>query len=216
MIEIDVVQGSDEWFEARVGCITASEASKIITPHGSPSKQFEMLRNQLIAELWTERPIVFTASDWMKRGRDLEPEARAAAAVLLNREIFPAGFVYESEARLVGCSPDGRFAGPGDYSAGGIELKCPAPHTHIDWLIGNAVPEEHRPQMQFSMMVTGARLWHFVSYHPGLPPLHVVLNRNREYIEILRTLITQLQASIAHATARLRENGYTPIDEVIP
>lgn len=214
MIEIDVVQGSEEWFEARLGCITASEASKIITAQGSPSRQFDLLRNQLIAELWTNKPTAFTSSDWMKRGKDLEPEARAAAAVLLDREILPAGFCYESDARLVGCSPDGRFGGPGDYTAGGLELKCPAAHTQIEYLWWNVLPEEYRPQVQFSMMVTGALVWHFVSYHPDLPPLHVKVPRNKEYIAVLKTLTIQLQAKISDAIGRLRSNGYAPIDEV--
>ena len=208
MIEIDVVQGSPEWFEARSGVITASEARRIITPTGAPSHQINALRNQLMAELCTGQPVAFTKSDWMRRGTELEPEARIAAQLLLDREIFPCGFVYESESRLVGCSPDGRYGEPGDYSAGGVEIKCPSPIVHIDYLLGDELPEEYRPQVQFSMMVTGAPSWDFISYHPGLPTLHVQVARDDEFIGLLRTLCLQLQQRMTAAFKRLRELGH--------
>ena len=38
MIEINVIQGSREWHQARLGLVTASEVSRIITPKGALSK----------------------------------------------------------------------------------------------------------------------------------------------------------------------------------
>ena len=38
MIEINCIQGSREWHQARLGLVTASEVSRIITPKGALSK----------------------------------------------------------------------------------------------------------------------------------------------------------------------------------
>jgi hypothetical protein len=45
-----MIQGSDEWLQARVGVVTASNFSKVFTTAGKLSTSREGLINQLIAE----------------------------------------------------------------------------------------------------------------------------------------------------------------------
>jgi hypothetical protein len=48
-----MIQGSDEWLQARVGVVTASNFSKVFTTAGKLSTSREGLINQLIAEKLT-------------------------------------------------------------------------------------------------------------------------------------------------------------------
>ena len=62
---------------------------------------------------------------------------------------------------FIGASPDGLVS-----AVGGIEIKSPHDEAvHINtWLCG--MPEEHMPQVQGNMMVTGRAWWDFISYDP--------------------------------------------------
>jgi hypothetical protein len=48
-----MIQGSDEWLQARVGVVTASNFSKVFTTAGKLSTSREGLINQLVAEKLT-------------------------------------------------------------------------------------------------------------------------------------------------------------------
>ena len=215
MEELDLLQGSDEWFAARLGIPTASEADRIITADMVPSKQVDDLRDELISEFYTKEPVAYTISHWMKRGTELEPDARAHAEFHMNRAIYPAGFCVVTDLasglEVYGCSPDGRYGERGDYSLGGVEIKCPSPRVHVQYLTANTLPRAYRPQVMFSMMVTGAPHWDFVSYCPRMPLLHVHVERDDKFISVLRTLTLQLIASRGAVMRQLRANGYEPI-----
>jgi hypothetical protein len=43
--------------------------------------------------------------------------------------------------------------------------------THVDYLLAGELPAKYKPQVHFSMAVTGIRAWFFMSYFPGLNPL---------------------------------------------
>lgn len=53
----------------------------------------------------------------------------------------------------------------------GIEIKCPAPHTHVKYLSEGVIPKEYRAQVYGSMFATGFKKWVFMSYCRGFPPL---------------------------------------------
>lgn len=201
MIRIDVEQGSPEWFSARLGLPTASEFDRIITPTGKPSTQADGLMYKLLAEMVTGKPTVFTESDWMKRGVELEAEAREYLAFTIDAEIERPGFILH-DSRAFGCSPDGLIA------EGGCELKCPAPHTHVQYLLGGKLPNDYIPQVQGSMLVTGAPWWWFLSYHPDMPPLLVKVERDDEYIAVMRGLLDKFSAKLAAERNRLIAAGH--------
>ncbi|MDE2233869.1 MAG: exonuclease, partial [Patescibacteria group bacterium] len=66
MIEIDVLQGSEEWHKARTGIPTASHFSKIITPKTLKlSAESDHYENRLVAERLTGCPCDdFKGSYW--------------------------------------------------------------------------------------------------------------------------------------------------------
>ena len=165
-IVLNMQQGSAEWDEARLGVVTASAIGEVITPAKLElSKQRFKLMHRLLAE-WAcgYREESFQGTDWTERGKHYEPEARAAFHLATGLEAQEVGFVYRNSDRLAGCSPDWLVG----EDAGG-EVKCPMASTHIGYLLAGGVPPQYKPQIQFSMWVTGRPAWWFVSYHPDLP-----------------------------------------------
>ena len=73
---IDCEQGSDEWLSARLGVPSASQFSKIVTGKGGKSTQVEAYINQLVAEELTGETTLVYVNEHMKRGTELEPDAR--------------------------------------------------------------------------------------------------------------------------------------------
>ena len=165
MIVLEAEQGSVEWKRARLGIPTASQFGRIVTPARlAPSRQRHRYAAQLAAEWVMGEPVDVIADDyWIERGRALEPKARKAYSFLTDASVREVGFIYLDDDRMVGCSPDGLV---GDD--GGIELKCPAPATHLQWVAQDEMPSQHMAQVQGAMWVTGRPWWDFMSYCPEI------------------------------------------------
>ncbi|WP_312237348.1 YqaJ viral recombinase family protein [Stenotrophomonas sp.] len=166
---LDVEQGSVEWYAARKGVPTASEFSSIITPkRGEYATAADTYINQLIDELMRpEAGESFGGNRHTLRGKELEPEAREYYA--FEQDVVPqqVGFILNDSGTL-GCSPDSLIGKPG-----GLEIKCPDGPTHVKWLRAGIVPDEHKPQVHGSLIITGREWWDFLSFCPGYEPLLV-------------------------------------------
>ena len=81
MKEINCIQGSREWHQARLGLVTASEVNRIITPTGKPAKNdtSRAYMHKLLAEWALGEPVEeWQGNAWTERGLELEGEALAA------------------------------------------------------------------------------------------------------------------------------------------
>ena len=176
---IDAEQGTEEWLMARLGCPSGSGFSKLITAQGKESTSRNGYVNGLIAEkVMNEIPETYE-NEWMIRGRTLEPDARAFYEFERRVSVQEVGFCKHDEYEC-GISPDGLV-----NTDGGLEIKCPLPHTQIGWLLAGELPNEYKPQVHGSLIITGRQWWDFVAYCPGLPEL-VVRVEPDEYTEKLR------------------------------
>ena len=185
MILINCVQGDDVWRQVRTGIPTASSFDKICTPAtAKASAQAEAYMFKLLAEWMTGAKEDEEPTEWMLRGIELEGAARETYQFINDDIVDTAGFIYSDEDRLFGCSPDGLVGGNG-----GLEIKCPAPHTHVEYLLGGKLPTKYIPQTQGCMLVTGREWWDFMSYHPEMPPLIVRVERDDVYIAKLHELL---------------------------
>jgi len=184
MIILDVPQLSEEWFAARTGIPSASHFDKIVTSTGAPSKQSEKYLYQLAAERITSIKEKGYTSDAMKRGVELEAEARNLFEMTHDVTVKQVGLCYQDESKLFSCSPDGLM------EDSGIEIKCPLSYTHVGYLFNGGLPTEYIQQVQGSMLITGFSSWFFMSYFPGLPAL--IINVKRDAI-----LCAKLQAALA-------------------
>ena len=169
----NLTQGSEQWLAARVGKLTASNASKIITAGGKLSTQRTAYMDELISDCFCPGQNAWQGNANTDRGTAMEPLARAAFESRLSLEVEEVGFVTREDG-VIGCSPDGLIPNTGlvdEYDAG-LEIKCPLPKTHLRYLMDGSLPDSYKPQVHFSMMVTGLP-WHFFSYCPGMKPLHL-------------------------------------------
>lgn len=181
---IDCEQGSDEWFAARLGKPTASVFDKVITKgKGHKSKSVDDLVNRCVAEMIVGEPDETFTSEAMLRGKQLESEALSFINFTYGYDFKTVGFLDSGLG--YGASPDGLDL----TNSIGLELKCPMPHTHLAYLSSGTLPDKYYQQVQGAMLVTGFDKWVFVSYHPALPCLHVVVERDNEFIAKMEKIL---------------------------
>ena len=161
---IEGEQYSPGWWAARRGIPTASCAGKLITGTGKPSTQAKGYAYELLANELTQEDEQIKASEWMIRGLELEPEARAYLSLKLGKAIDEVGFCLD-DTETIGASPDGIFSD--EFIC---EIKVPKASTHVSYLLGNKLPITYKPQVHWQMFVTGLPCI-FFSYHPKLDPL---------------------------------------------
>lgn len=180
---LDLIQGSPEWLEARLGCPSGSNFKRLITSRGEPSSTAETYINELIAEKLTGEPTFVIETEWMTRGKELEVDAKSYYEFEHGVDIEDVGFIKDDQYEA-GVSPDGLIG-----KHGGIEIKCPKPSTHIQYLRTKKVPSIYIPQIQGCMWITGRKWWDFMSFHPSLPPLIIRVHRDEEFISKLNRLV---------------------------
>ena len=183
MIVVDCVQGSESWFQARLGIPTASEFATVLAKgrSGGDSKGRRTYMLKLIGERITGEPAESYTNAHMERGKIMEEEARNAYAFMSDSVLVPVGFIRNGDK---GCSPDSLVGGDGL-----LEIKTKLPHLQIDVLLRDEMPPEHMAQVQ-GQIWTAEREWcEFVSYWPKLPLFVKRIYRDEAYIKILSDAI---------------------------
>lgn len=123
-------------------------------------------------------------------GNDLEPFARQRYEIQTGSVIVPSGFVLHPTIAWCGASPDGLIE-----LDGGIEIKCPKTRrVHLEtWF--NGMPEEHIPQVQGNLWITGRQWYDFISFDPRAPEdlqLYVQrIHRDDKYILALESHVIE-------------------------
>lgn len=195
---IDIVQGSPEWHAIRCGRVTASRVADVITRTKSG---WGASRANYAAELVAERLTGVPAERYMNAamawGSEREPEARAAYEFHADADVVQVGFVPHPVIAMSGASPDGLVG-----SEGLVEIKCPNTATHIETLLGQAVPAKYIMQMQWQMACAGRAWCDFASFDPRLPA-HMQLFVRR--VERDDKLIADLEREIAAFLAEIDE-----------
>lgn len=167
------LQRTAEWFQARTGCLTASSAADILPSvkelkSGEIKKSYresrEALKNILIAERLSGNARENFTSAAMMWGIEHEDDARNEYEARTGNFVDLAGFIRHPNVHWLGASPDGLVGDDGL-----IEIKCPAPHTHVRYLKSirkGEVPDDYKPQMLLQLVVTGRQWCDFITYDP--------------------------------------------------
>ncbi len=198
-------QGSDEWFAARCGKVTASRIADMMaqTKSGWGASRANYAA-QLVAERLTGKPAEMFSNAAMKWGTETEPEARAAYEFYSGLPVTEIGFVPHPAIGQSGASPDGLV---GD--SGLVEIKCPQTATHIETLLEGAVPSKYNYQMQWQMACTNRQWCDWVSYDPRMPEsMRLFIKRVSFDTALVATLENAVRAFLAEidaTTARLKE-----------
>lgn len=160
-----MIQGSDEWHEARLGKVTASRVADLMarTKTGWGASRANYMAELLCERLTGQAGERFTNAA-MQWGTDMEPQARAAYEFMTGRSVSEVGFIDHPSIVMAGASPDGLVGDDGL-----VEIKCPNTATHIETLLSETVPAKYRTQMLWQMACTGRAWCDFVSFDPRLP-----------------------------------------------
>ena len=157
-------QGTEEWFAARLGRVTASRVNDIVarTKTGYSASRDNYLA-QLVCERLTGKGAESYTNAAMAHGTETEPLARAAYEMKNSVLVDEVGFV-QHPTLMAGASPDGMVG-----QDGLIEIKCPQTNTHIDTLLSGKIPNKYKAQMTWQMLCTGRKWCDFISFDPRLP-----------------------------------------------
>lgn len=202
-------QESADWMLARCGMFTASRAAKLMAKlrDGRPAASRGELLVLLAIERLTGTPVDTYQNDAMRRGTELEGEARDAYSFVTGSAVVEVGFVSCDDLPNTGCSPDGIVGDDGL-----VELKCPANMAkHLDALRNGDHAKEYRWQLQHQLMVTGRAWVDAVSYDPRYPEnlqLAVVrVDRDEAAITELREAITAADVEVAAIVSELQQKA---------
>lgn len=208
-------QGSTEWHRARAGAITASNFNLVRDRLKSgPNKgglkkdaldyAFRLAVERISGEPLDEGGAFETFA--MRRGHELEPEARSLHALRYGLDIDRAGIVLADDARF-GASADGLIGGDG-----GSEYKCFVNPEKIRSIVIDGDIDDYLPQVQGCLWLTGRSWWHFGLYCPALARVGRELTiypveRDDDYIEALEKDMVAFDRVVEEYCARLSERG---------
>lgn len=190
MIIHDVLQGSPEWHALRL-MPTASNFRRVFTSQKKRSTSFDEYAIELTEEVKAGRKLETYKSEWMQRGNDLEPQARAMFEFETGMVTTPIGFVTTDDGRI-GCSPDAIVHDDEKGETALLEIKCPKPTTHIKYLLAGKVPADYFPQVQGQLWITEKPYAYFMSFHPDHESLIIRVERDEEYISGLAAELGKL------------------------
>jgi len=198
----DIIQGSDEWKALRLGKVTASRVSDVVartkTGYGAGRANYMA---QLIAERLTGTPAESYTNAAMQHGTETEPEARSAYEFYQGVNVKEVAFVPHPKIDQAGCSPDGLVGDDGL-----VEIKCPNTATHLETLLGQAVPSKYDAQMQFQMACTDRQWCDFVSYDPRMPEnMRLFIKRVARDDKRIAELESEIAAFLLEMAVKLSE-----------
>ena len=155
-------QRTEEWFQARLGKVSASQVWRVLAKlkNGKPSAERQGYMIELLAEKITGKKTEIFISSSMQWGIDNEENAKKAYTEQTGRSVEECGFFqrYKLDA---GASPDGLIG-----KTGLIEIKCPNTTTHLNTILTGEINSKYYAQMQMQMWATKKRFCDFVSFDP--------------------------------------------------
>lgn len=185
----------------RTGRITASRCHEFMTKgkgelFGETAKTYakELLMARIGIEI--ETPTTY-AMEW---GIEHEPDAREIYEQSRNIKVKLPGFIHMSWN--IGCTPDG-IVDPD----GLLEIKCPQEKAHFNYLLSDHPPKQYWQQMQFQMMVTGAKWCDWMTFNPLFPDKLkakvIRVKRDQDFIDMILSRIDPFEEMINEMKEKL-------------
>jgi putative phage-type endonuclease len=200
-----IIQGSPEWFSARLGKATASKITDILsTLKTGESASRKNYRVELVCERLTGLKAEGYTNHHMERGTSLEPIARALYEFKNDVVVDEIGFAEHPTIEMTGASPDGLVG-----KDGLVEIKCPTAGNHVDTILSGKSPSKYYAQMQWQMVCTGRDWCDFVSYCPEVGE-HLALfvtrvHRDNKWIEETEVAVSRFLDEVTQLTQQLKD-----------
>lgn len=193
MTAYNVQQGSEAWHDLRCGRFTASKFKDLMA--GDSTAGYKGLIYNTVGEILSGTVEPGYSNAIMERGSELESDARLLFEDINGVEVEEIGFATNEDVwpEYVGVSPDGMV-----NPQTNLEIKCPMIKTHVEYLIGERLPNAYKWQVQGQMLVTGADSCEFMSFYPGTKPFILTVEKDEEMHE-------QLMERIAVSVDKVKE-----------
>ena len=205
----ELIQGSDEWFSARLGKITASRLGDLmrVTKYGESTYKTR-LRMELAIERITGKPasnVVMNKA--MYDGVEREPDARTLFEAVTGKEVALCGSFDHPTVVNTAASPDGLLRGENAI----LEIKCPTHVTHAKNLMAETMPSNYVYQVQWQIACTESTHGYFASYHPDFPKelrlKWVKVERDDEVISKITEAVKQFDIEIESLINDIKKGG---------
>ena len=197
-------QGSPEWFEARLGKVTASKISDVMSKGRgtAPSATAATYMSQLVCERLTGKPTATFTSAAMEHGTETEAQARAMYSLERLVAVEEVGSINHPSMEMASASPDGIVGADGL-----VEIKCPQPKKHLANLMGCKIDRPYILQMQWQMECTDRAWCDFVSFNPDFPAhmqIHIQrVLRDEQILDEIRKSVTEFLLNTSKMIAEL-------------
>ncbi len=158
---MEAFQGEDEWYNLKLGVLSASNADCIVAKKGTAKRETYMA--SLIAQICTGiMPEINSYHlDW---GKTHESAARAYYEFQTGRKLIELPFVFKNAKFRCGVSPD-CFAEDGRD----VEIKCSSnSENHVKFIMSDKIKPEWQWQINFNMYCRESEAIDFCSYDPRM------------------------------------------------
>ena len=199
-----LVQGSEDWLNARIGSLGASSVHEIMakTRNGRYGASRANCMARMVTERITGQRVEAYVTDAMRRGSELEYQARPVYEINEYVNVVEVGLFLHPSIKGTHASPDGLVG-----KDGLLEIKMPNTSTHIDTLLTGKIKDQYIKQMQWQMACTGRKWCDFVSYDPrlgdGLSYFRKRVVRDSALIEEMETEVTKFLEELAEKVKAL-------------
>jgi len=183
----ELIQGTPEWFEKRVGKVTASHAQAI----GNNGKGLDTYILEVVAEMFSSAEKEQYSNIHTERGNELEPIARSMYELQMNAEVDEIGFCELND--FVGCSPDGLVG-----KDGMTEIKCPDDKTYFNLLMNEKIDSSYIWQCQMNMLILERKWCDLIFYNPNFEKSMKIFR-----LEPDETMFEQLRLGFAKAETEI-------------
>lgn len=193
----DCEQGSEAWFQCRLGLPTASQFSTVMAQgkSGGPSLTRAKYMRELVGERITGAANEGYNNAHMERGKAMEAEARDLYAFVNDEPLTRVGFIRNGDK---GCSPDSLVGKPGM-----AEVKTALPHILIEILLADRAPPEHMAQCQGNLWVAEREWIDLIVYWPKMPLFVKRLHRDEAYIAAMSKAVKLFNEELDELEAKI-------------
>ena len=184
-------QGSEMWLLAKLGVISASNASRVVAKAGTETRNTFLC--ELIAQIITglHHEIGGAALQW---GKDHEDAMLAYYEFQTGLKVTKVPFIFMDATYREGCSPDFLVT---DTKPG--EIKCPWNSTNfVQFLLDNSCKPEWKWQNQFTLRVTEADILDFGFFDPRAKDVNCMKTIQVERDEKMQTTLADAVPQFIH------------------
>ena len=207
--DIEIPQGSPEWFAVRCGKITASRLGDIMrkTKWGESTYKAKVRLELAIERITGKSVSSVVMNQAMRDGVDREPDARTLFEAVTGKEVALCGSFDHPTIVNTSASPDGLLRGENAV----LEIKCPTHATHAKNLMSETMPKNYIYQVLWQIACTESDYAYFASYHPDYPPelrlKWVKVEKDDSVIKSLEEAVRQFDIEIEDLIIKIQNGG---------